>query len=251
MDWLRLQKALSVEAERGFNDLLGNQYRFSEFLSLSLSRPPTELPAPEQQRFQAMGEQFANYAEMTFAQRQHLVAEARRTLYQVQRSLDEQVEKTVSESGGQSTGERSPATSPLKSAKLPRTAVLVEAKPNRKLELDQAITYLPGVGAKNSERLAKLGLITVRDLLYYYPRDHIDYARQVNIRDLVEGQTVTLVATVKRCTCFSSPRNPKLTIFEVLVRDHTGQIKLSSKSDCTRLGRRWRHRDWLKKASLA
>jgi len=33
-DWVRLHKALAVEAERGFTDLVGNQYRFSEFLSL-------------------------------------------------------------------------------------------------------------------------------------------------------------------------------------------------------------------------
>ena len=35
-EWQRLQKALSVEADRGFNDLQGSQYRFSEFLGLSL-----------------------------------------------------------------------------------------------------------------------------------------------------------------------------------------------------------------------
>ena len=35
-EWQRLQKALSVEADRGFNDIQGSQYRFSEFLGLSL-----------------------------------------------------------------------------------------------------------------------------------------------------------------------------------------------------------------------
>jgi len=36
MDWLRLQKALSIEADKGFNDLEGKQHRFSEFLALTL-----------------------------------------------------------------------------------------------------------------------------------------------------------------------------------------------------------------------
>ncbi|MBD2463266.1 ATP-dependent DNA helicase RecG [Oscillatoria sp. FACHB-1407] len=253
MDWLRLQKALSVEAERGFNDLVGNQYRFSEFLSLSFSRPPADIPISEQRRFQEMGERFTKYGEMTFAQRQHLVAEARRTIYQVQRFLEETVatqpdrteDKLTTESTpGLEAGSRRSARSPTSTAtlstpgKLPRTAPLVDS--NRKLDLDQAVTYLPGVGAKNSERLGKLGLVTVRDLLYYYPRDHIDYARQVNIRDLVEGETVTLIATIKRCTCFNSPKNPKLTILEVLVRDHTGQIKLSRFF----AGSRYQNRGW-------
>ena len=66
--------------------------------------------------------------------------------------------------------------------KVPRTKPLVEPKSRAPVKLDQAVTYLPGVGVKNAERLAKLGLNTVRDVLYYYPRDHIDYARQLKIR---------------------------------------------------------------------
>ena len=43
LDWVRLQKALSVEAERGYIDIMGNQYRFSEFLCLSLGKPPKNI----------------------------------------------------------------------------------------------------------------------------------------------------------------------------------------------------------------
>jgi ATP-dependent DNA helicase RecG len=254
MDWLRLQKALTIEAEQGFNDLMGNQYRFSEFLSLSLSQLPTELPGVDQERFQEMATQFAKYSDLTFAQRQHLVADARRVLYQTQRSLEERQgskEKGIgSREQGIGSGEKGQWSSPLsysqtqdsklnpQTSKIPRTAPLVESR--GRVELEQSITYLPGVGAKNSERLAKLGLFTVRDLLYYYPRDHIDYARQVNIRDLVPGETVTLVGTVKRCTCFNSPRNTKLTILEIVVRDHTGQVKLSRFF----AGPRYQNRGW-------
>jgi ATP-dependent DNA helicase RecG len=234
MDWSRLQKALAVEAERGFNDLVGNQYRFSEFLSLSLSQPPSQLPIEDRQKLQAIGHQFASYAEMTFAQRQHLVADTRRFLYETRRTAEErdanssellkpsqQGTSTTSYSAGrsgQSTGTRT---------KTPKTTPLVQSDRTVKLSLDQAVTYLPGIGAKNSERLSKLGLYTVRDLLYYYPRDHIDYARQVNIRNLEAGETVTIIGSVKRCTCFNSPKNPKLTIFELVIRDSSGQIKLN------------------------
>ncbi len=235
MDWFRLQKALAIEAERGFNDLEGNQYRFSEFLHLSLSQPPDQLPTSEQQRLQAIASQFSKYSDMTFAQRQHLVADARRTLYQTLR-LVEQQENKASESHLAASDAANPSAATK--AKVPKTVPLVEK--NRKLELDQAVTYLPGVGAKNAERLAKLGLHTVRDLLYYYPRDHLDYARQVNIRQLTPGETVTLIATVKACTCFNSPRNAKLTIFDLTVRDSTGQLKLSR----FYAGSRFQNRGW-------
>ena len=240
MDWLRLQKALAVEAERGFNDLLGNQYRFSEFLQLSLSQPPADLPADDRRRSQEIATQFSDYADLSFAQRQHLVADARRFVYQAQRSLADQQEAAQAaiapaETTGNGSGRAATGTA---RGKPPRTAPLVSA--DRKVALDQALTYLPGIGAKNSERLAKLGLHTVRDLLFYYPRDHMDYARQVKIRDLLPGETVTLVATVKRCTCFNSPRNAKLTIFELLLRDSSGQIKLSR----FLAGNRYRNRGW-------
>ncbi|HEY9660040.1 MAG TPA: DNA helicase RecG, partial [Allocoleopsis sp.] len=89
MDWLRLQKALSVEAERGFNDLVGNQYRFSEFLSLNLASPPAELSTADQDKLRDIAQQFDRYSDLTFAQRQHLVAETRRFLHQTSRRLEQ------------------------------------------------------------------------------------------------------------------------------------------------------------------
>ncbi|MEB3337006.1 MAG: ATP-dependent DNA helicase RecG [Leptolyngbyaceae bacterium] len=214
LDWMRVQKALAVEADRGFNDLMGKQYRFSEFLSQSLSQPPTEVKEGDRLRLQEVAAQFTHYSDLSFAQRQHLIAETRRLLYQVRQA------------------ENKPEPTPPK-PKLPKTAPLKEprdkktSQPTATPQLDQALTSLSGIGPKNGERLAKLGLYTVRDLLYYYPRDHIDYARQVYIRDLEPGETVTLIATVKRCSCFTSPRNQKLTIFELVIKDHSGQMKLS------------------------
>jgi len=256
MDWLRLQKALSVEADRGFNDLVGSQYRFSEFLSLSLTQPSIQLPQREQEKIQELAAEFAAYADLSFSRRQHLVAETRRFLYQTRRMLEEQ------EAGEQGLRSKEQPHSPFsipnpsapvpnslsptspspRPAKTPRTVPLVEPKSKSKtgVKLDQAVTYLPGIGEKNGDRLAKLGLHTVRDVLYYYPRDHIDYARQVNIRELTPGETVTIIATVKRCNCFNSPRNAKLAIFELTVRDHSGQLKLSR----FYAGTRYRQRGW-------
>jgi ATP-dependent DNA helicase RecG len=250
MDWLRLQKALAIEAERGFNDLEGNQHRFSEFLALTLREPPTELPIVEQERLRAIAQAFSRYSDLTFAQRQHLVADTRRVLYQTKRLAEERAQgegdggavREAISTGIARDAEPSATTVPTAQTatkpKVPKAIPLVEK--STRLTLDQAATYLPGVGAKNAERLAKLGLHTVRDLLYYYPRDHIDYARQVNIRDLEPGETVTLIGTVKSCTVFNSPRNPKLAIFEMTVRDHTGQIKLSR----FYAGARFRSRGW-------
>lgn len=231
MDLTRLQKALSVEADRGFNDLKGNQFRFSEFLHLSLSDSSTELPKSEREKCQAIASQFAKYSELEFAQRQHLVAETRRFLHQVKKS----------EEKAASVLEKSPSVKekPASTRKVAPAAIAPETPP-RDIPLIQAITYLPGIGPKSAEKLAKLGLYYVRDVLYYYPRDHIDYARQVNIRDLEPGETVTIVATIKNCNCFTSPRNNKLTILELTIQDSSGQMKITR----FYMGSRFASRGW-------
>ena len=212
-DWVRLFKALSVEAERGFSNLVGKQYRFSEFLRVSLSQPPQGLSDRDRAAWRERADRFARYGSLSESQRRHLVADTRRFLLQMQRLVD-RPQSDPSE----------PSPSPSR-AKPPPTAPV--ATDNNGVRLDQPLTRLHGIGSRNGDRLARLGLYTVRDLLYYYPRDHIDYARQVNIRELQPGETVTILGTVKHCHCYSSPRNKKLTILQLTLKDGTGQIKLT------------------------
>ncbi len=234
-DWVRLQKALAVEAERGFTNLMGKQYRFSEFLCLSFGKLPVTLPADQRRRWQEMAVQFASYPQLTLEERQHLVAEARRYLHQLHREQGEQGEQ----------GEQKINPNPKSKISLPYTTPLIQ--PNqveitRRIapSLEQLLTGLVEVGVRRGQYLARLGLYTVRDILFYYPRDHIDYARQVSIRELEAGETVTLVGTVKRCTCFSSPRNSKLTILELILKDNMGQIRINRFF----AGHRYSHRGW-------
>jgi ATP-dependent DNA helicase RecG len=248
MDWERLQKALRKEAETSFTNLQGREYQFGEFLHISLSVPLPELPIPDQQKLRDLAEQFARYDELTFAQRQHLVADTRRAIFAVRRSL----QFTHPSDPDYATGDPSELratcpellpsrdTPPTPHPAPPKTTSLVN--PHQRVELDQAITYLPGVGPKKAENLAKLGLHTVRDLLFYYPRDHIDYARQVKIRDMEPGETVTLMGKIVRCACFSSPRNKNLTILEIVIQDSSGQVKLSRFYPGPRYSNRgWQH----------
>ena len=225
-DWIRLQKALAIEAEQGFTDLLGKQYRFSEFLTLTFGKFPTGLPSIERRRWQELAAEFANYPNLAVEDRQHLVAETRRYLYQLQQA---------SEGGGEAGGAGEVGEQRSRGVKenspsyfsVPKSQIVAEVSRRLAPNLDQKLSDLPEIGVRKAANLARLGLYSVRDLLFYYPRDHIDYARQVNIQELVAGETVTIVATVKRCNCFTSPKNKKLTILEVLLRDKTGQIKIS------------------------
>jgi ATP-dependent DNA helicase RecG len=228
MDRERLQKALAVEAANGFTDLVGKQYRFSEFLCLSFGQPTVEINPEARRQWQQMASWFANYPQLTLEERQNLVAQARQFLDTIQLGEDKL--------SPEPTDNLSATTS---APKLPRTTALTQ--PNRTVFLDQPLNNVPEIGRSKGQYLAKLGLYTVRDLLFYYPRDYIDYARQVNISELMDGETVTLVGTVKRCNCFTSPKNKKLTILEILLKDKTGQIRLNRFFAGTRYSNRGWH----------
>ncbi len=232
-DWWRFSKALSVEAERGFCNLQGSQYQFHEFFYVSLKELFENAPPEAQQRCQAMAEEFLRYPEMELEDRQHLIAETRRFLLHLQRLFD--CRNKVSELRETKDYEKS-----VQKQSVPKTTPLVEKTNSVDFTLDQTLVKI--VGPRNSDRLAKLGILTVFDLLYYYPRDHIDYARQVKIKELEAGETVTIVAKVKRCNCFSSPRNKKLTILELVLADSSGQLKISRFYAGNRYsGRGWQH----------
>jgi ATP-dependent DNA helicase RecG len=234
LDWDRLQKALTVEAERGFNDLEGRQQRFSQFLYDRLNQPPAPLAAAERARWRSLAERYETYPDLGFAARQHLVAETRRTLYDSRRQWEQQTQPAASPSSrptAAGAAQRSSVVRNRASHSPQNTIKAGQAPPSANNgnppELDQPVTYLKGVGPKNAERLAKLGIFTALDLLHYYPRDYINYAQQVAIRELQPGETVTLVGTVTRSTCFSSPKNPNLTIQELVLKDPTGQLRIT------------------------
>lgn len=58
------------------------------------------------------------------------------------------------------------------------------------MTLDSDIRYLPGVGPKRAEDLARLDISTVGDLVYHYPREYFDAREAVPLDRLTAGQSV-------------------------------------------------------------
>lgn len=223
LDWVRLEKALSVEAETGFNNIQGKQYLFNDFLSISFSQTPEILPNFYRRKCQETSAKFARYSEMNLEERQELIAKTREFILEL-RPVCEAAEQADKKNKDRIQTDKK--NLPVNTNTASITAVNV-VKTSYNSYLDEPLTYIKGVGPKGSDRLAKLGLQTVRDVLFYYPRDHIDYGRQVPIKELVAGETVTIVGKIKRCSCFNSPKNKKLTILEIIIKDATGQIKIT------------------------
>ena len=74
---------------------------------------------------------------------------------------------------------------PILPAERPRSAEPPrEPRPEDVYLLQAAVTAVPGVGATQEARLAQLGIETVRDLLFTFPREHHDYSTLQKIGQL-------------------------------------------------------------------
>lgn len=92
------------------------------------------------------------------------------------------------------------------------------------MSLDLPVATLKGVNLRIAARFAKLGVVTIRDLLYFFPRHHIDYSRRSRIADLEPGVKQTIVAEVWRASETKSRRGMRST--EAIVGDETGTVKV-------------------------
>jgi ATP-dependent DNA helicase RecG len=86
-----------------------------------------------------------------------------------------------------------------------------------------SVTTLPGVGDKRADLLRNLGIATIRDLLFHFPRDYQDRREIAAIADITEGDTVTIEAEVIKSRPVRLRR--RLSLAEVTLRDDTGEIR--------------------------
>lgn len=88
------------------------------------------------------------------------------------------------------------------------------------------IQYLKGVGPKRVEKLNKLGIFTVDDLLEYFPRKYEDRRRTKKIADIVDGEKVLLKLKILNYPRVFKPKR-KLSILKVDAKDDTGFIVIT------------------------
>ena len=90
-------------------------------------------------------------------------------------------------------------------------------------DLDAPITTIRGLNAKLMPRFRRLGVQTVRDMLYFFPRRHIDYSKRETIAELRVGEDQTVVATVwqARGALIGGRRST-----EAIVGDESGNMRV-------------------------
>ena len=89
-----------------------------------------------------------------------------------------------------------PRRETLKPRSVERVAPTPQTSAQARTGLDSQVTVLQGVGTRQAQRLAKLGVNTIRDMLYLFPRRHDDYSQLKPINRLEYGEEVTVIAQV-------------------------------------------------------
>jgi ATP-dependent DNA helicase RecG len=93
------------------------------------------------------------------------------------------------------------------------------------LGLDAPVSSLSGIGSVGAQRFAKLGVTTIRDLLYFFPTRYDDYSALKTINQLNYGETVTIVGRI--ASAWKHRTKTGLFLIRVTLEDQSGAI------DCT------------------
>lgn len=91
--------------------------------------------------------------------------------------------------------------------------------------LDRDVRYLKGVGPRRAETLAKLGLATVRDVIFHLPRTYEDRTDLTRIRDVKVGQKVVVAGEIAS-VAYRPTRSRGKGTMTVTIKDDSGSLKL-------------------------
>ncbi len=207
-----LRKILELESKKGYVDsaVIGGLDRF---LQLWTGQAVESITNPQLlSRFYELHLINPNYASLTEQQRKHWVNDVLNFLVEAERmeagkgeaKLSQESARSVSAGGRVSprAGRQSMGTSQ---------------------SIDSPITTLRGVSASLATKFNRLGVKTIRDLLYFFPHRHLDYSQTKSISQLSEGEEQTIIANVWQA---QEIRLGGRRSTEAIVGDETGNVRV-------------------------
>ena len=190
IDLEHIKRAIQVEEKHQFINLAGRETDFSGFMLKNL-RQIYKL-SKKNAKWLPVIEAFEHYSMENYLQRKKTVSR----FVTVLKDELKKNEKTVNNS----------------------------EKPNNSL-YDADVVMLKGVGPKFGYLLNKLGIYSVFDLISFYPKKYLDYSSRSLIKQLKEGENVTIYGNISNVKAYTTKNN--LTIIKVLITDESGSLELN------------------------
>jgi len=207
MDTGPLRKILDLEQKKGYQDsaVFGGLDRFLQNWS---GQAVESVVSPQLlKRFRQLFK--ADYASMTVEQRREWINSILGFLADLE---------------GKGSLDRPPVVSPVATpVKKSIPKVKKQSVPAGGNSLDSPVTVVRGISTSLAGKFGKLGVKTVRDLLYFFPHRHLDYSKIKFISQLAEGEEQTIVANVWQAQ-ETRPGGRRST--EAIVGDETGNIRV-------------------------
>lgn len=91
--------------------------------------------------------------------------------------------------------------------------------------LNKEIQFVKGIGPKRAEKLQKLNIFTLKDLIYYFPRQYEDRSVVKKISQLENEDKVSIKGIIVKIDTYSPKKGMKITRMDI--RDESGYIKMS------------------------
>ena len=208
-----LQKILELECEKGYVDsaVIGGLDRF---LRRWTGQVIESITSPHLlSHFQRLHLTNSNYASLTEQQRREWVNEVLDFL--------SEAERVGAEKGEVKLPKESIVPSPPVAVRRSLGAKRQKVVPAQ--SIDSPITTLRGVSSSLAVKFNRLGVKTIRDLLYFFPHRHLDYSQRKFISQLAEGEEQTIIANVwqAQVTMLGGRRGT-----EAIVGDETGNVRV-------------------------
>ena len=184
----QIKQAIEVEVKHCYINIQGKTQSFSKFI---YSKMKEEYKNSKNPKWQILMEYFDHYSTESLVARKRAISRLVRV---------------------------------IKDELKPKKEVSVE----KDIPKDPAVTDIcdiRGIGSKTAYQLNKLGIFTANDLMYYFPRKHIDYSNIDKISNLKAGMTTTIFGYIKSTQAFTSKSG--LGICKVQIKDETGSITLN------------------------
>ncbi len=226
----KLRRILLLEREQGCNDraVIGGLDRYMQFWERQARE---ELGSRYDEDIGEVGRALADYGARSYAARQAALQAALELLQDGHEPVATESapaarapahrsrsERARSEHVEQQPRRRGPSR-PDEQRQHPRA----KAQNSEGEGLTASIQTLPGVGPARAQQMARLGIATIRDLIYHFPRRYDDFGQLKQINQLTLDQEVTVVGVIRTAELQQTRSRKKL--FRVTVSDGTGTIE--------------------------
>lgn len=91
------------------------------------------------------------------------------------------------------------------------------------IKLSNSVSEIRGIGSRYLKYLKKLGIETIKDLLWYFPFRYEDFSKIKKINELKPEEKCSIIGTVKKINVRRTFRR-KMIIIEAIIEDDTSQI---------------------------